>query len=156
MLLFAILAIPLAAGAISFAARNRRAMEAINLGAFAALFLMAAALAAQVLRAGTVSLWNGFLAADSLSALVVLLTAFVALVCSVYAVGYFREDERNHVFFSPGNVCVSAKFVLRGAYCVFGATDAAVRVGCRAGGAAWVLFQMISITLAIGPTTNRA
>jgi hypothetical protein len=31
MLLFAILAIPLAAGAMSFAARNRRVMEAINL-----------------------------------------------------------------------------------------------------------------------------
>jgi hydrogenase-4 component F len=98
MLLFAILSIPLVAGGMSFAARKRRAMEAINLGGFAALFLMAAALAAQVLRVGTVSLWSGFLAADSLSALVVLLTAFVALACSVYAVGYFREDERNHVF----------------------------------------------------------
>jgi len=98
MLLFVILAIPLAAGATSFAARKRRAMEAINLAGFAALFLLAAALAAKILRAGSVQLWNGFLAADSLSALVVLLTAFVALACSVYAVGYFREDERNHVF----------------------------------------------------------
>src|SRR5579859_3968647 len=98
MLLFALLAIPLAAGALSFAARNRRAMEAINLAAFAVLFLLAADLAWQVLHTRSVQLWNGFLAADSLSALVVLLTAFVALVCSIYAVGYFREDERNHVF----------------------------------------------------------
>jgi hydrogenase-4 component F len=35
---------------------------------------------------------NGFLRADALSALVILLTALVALVCSVYAVGYFRRD----------------------------------------------------------------
>src|SRR5690242_6571348 len=97
MLVFAILAIPLAAGAVSFAARSRRAMEAINLAAFAVLFLLAMDLAGQVLRAGSVQLWNGFLAADSLSALVVLLTAFVALACSIYAVGYFRDDERNQV-----------------------------------------------------------
>jgi len=98
VLLFGILAVPVAAGALAFRARSRRAMEAINLIGFAALLLLAVALAAQVLRAGSVSIWNGFLAADSLSALVVLLTAFVALACSIYAVGYFRDDERNHVF----------------------------------------------------------
>ena len=42
-----------------------------------------------------VSLWDGFLYADALSALVILLNASVALVCSVYAVGYLREDERS-------------------------------------------------------------
>jgi len=98
MVLFVILAIPLAAGALSFAARKRAAMEAINVGAFAVLFLFAVTLAAEVLRAGSISVWNGFLYADALSALVVVLTAFVALVCSIYAVGYFRHDEQNHVF----------------------------------------------------------
>jgi hydrogenase-4 component F len=73
-------------------------MEVVNLSAFGALFLLAVALVAQVLRTGSVSAWNGFLRADSLSALVVLLTAFVGLICSVYAVGYFRDDERNRVF----------------------------------------------------------
>jgi hydrogenase-4 component F len=97
MILVLILVVPLIASAASFAARRRAAMEAINLGAFAIVLALAAALVAQVLRAGSTSVWNGFLAADSLSALVVLLTAFVALVCSVYAVGYFRDDERNHV-----------------------------------------------------------
>jgi hydrogenase-4 component F len=33
--------------------------------------------------------------ADHRSALVIVLTASVALACSVYAVGYLREDERN-------------------------------------------------------------
>jgi len=98
MILLPILAIPFAAGALSFAARKRPAMEAINLGAFAMLLLLAVTLAAQVLREGSISMWNGFLYADSLSALIVLLTAFVALACSVYAVGYFRDDEQNRVF----------------------------------------------------------
>lgn len=98
MLLIAILAVPLAAAGLSLAARKRPAMEAVNLGAFAALFFLAVALVVQVLRTGSISAWNGFLRADSLSALVVLLTAFVGLICSVYAVGYFRDDERNRVF----------------------------------------------------------
>src|SRR5579863_8328910 len=98
MILILILAVPLAAGALSFAARKRSAMEAINLAAFALLLVLAVALAAQVLRTGSISAWNGFLRADSLSALVVLLTAFVGLICSVYAIGYFRDDERNRVF----------------------------------------------------------
>ena len=36
---------------------------------------------------------GGFLRADALSALVMALTAFVALACAIYAVGYFRRDE---------------------------------------------------------------
>ncbi|MGA7413701.1 MAG: proton-conducting transporter membrane subunit, partial [Bryobacteraceae bacterium] len=106
MILILILSVPLVAGALALMARKRAAMEVINLTAFAVLLALAAVLAAEVLRAGTVSAWNGFLAADALSALVVLLTAVVALACSVYAVGYFRDDERNHVFEAgaPGTV----------------------------------------------------
>ena len=37
---------------------------------------------------------GGFLRADALSALVIGLTAFVALACAIYAVGYFRRDLR--------------------------------------------------------------
>ena len=70
-------------------------MEAINLAAFGLTFLLSLAVAAEVLRSGAISLWDGFLYADSLSALVILLTASVALVCAVYAVGYLREDERS-------------------------------------------------------------
>ncbi len=55
-------------------------MEAINLTCSAATFVLALALGSQVLAGGPVSLWNGFLYADHLSALVILLTASVALV----------------------------------------------------------------------------
>src|SRR5260370_34953591 len=70
-------------------------MEGVNLAGFAVIFLLALALCAEVLRSGSVSVWDGFLYADSLSALVILLTASVALLCSVYAVGYLRDDERS-------------------------------------------------------------
>jgi hydrogenase-4 component F len=69
-------------------------METTNAAAFTLTFLLAGAVAAQVLRSGPLSLWDGFLYADALSALVILLNASVALVCSFYAVGYLREDER--------------------------------------------------------------
>lgn len=70
-------------------------MEAANVTAFAATFVVALVLAAQVLRDGTVQLLGGFLYADALSALTILLTSSVALLCAVYGVGYLREDERS-------------------------------------------------------------
>jgi hydrogenase-4 component F len=98
MILLWLLIVPLAAGPLAFFLRRRPLMEAVNLAAFAVLLCLAAALGVKVLRTGPVSLWNDFFYADALSALVVLLTSFVALVCSIYAVGYFRHDERNGIF----------------------------------------------------------
>ena len=111
MILLWLLIVPLAAGPLAFFLRRRPAMEAVNLVAFAIVLCLAAALGVQVLRSGPVSLWDGFFYADALSALIVLLTGFVALVCSIYAVGYFRHDERNGVFLEkqdvPGHACHS-------------------------------------------------
>ena len=98
MILFLLLIIPLAASPLTFFLRRRSAMEMVNLVAFAVLLCLAATLGIQVLRSGSVSLWNGFFCADALSALVVLLTSFVAFVCSIYAVGYFRHDETHGIF----------------------------------------------------------
>ena len=95
MLLIALLLIPTATAAASFFARRRQSMEAANLAGFAGVFLAAVILAAQVLAHGTVSMGNGFFYADSLSALVILLTASVALVCSNYSIGYLRDDQRS-------------------------------------------------------------
>jgi hydrogenase-4 component F len=98
MILLWLLIVPLVAGPLAFFLRRRSEREAVNLAAFAILLGLAAALGVRVLRSGPVSLWNGFFYADALSSLVVLLTSFVALICSIYAVGYFRHDERNGVF----------------------------------------------------------
>jgi hydrogenase-4 component F len=97
MILLGLLIVPLAAGPLAFFLRRRRMMEVVNLAAFAILLGLAAVLVAQVLRSGPVSLWDGFFYADALSALVVLLSAFVSLVCSIYAVGYFRHERRSGV-----------------------------------------------------------
>jgi hydrogenase-4 component F len=104
MILFWLLLVPLVAGPLAFFLRRRPAMEVVNLSAFAVVLCLAAALGRQVLRSGPVSLWDGFLYVDALSSLIVLLTAFVALVCSIYAVGYFRHDEQNTVFLKGEDV----------------------------------------------------
>src|SRR5579864_1941435 len=110
MILLFLLITPLAAALLSSLARKRPAMEAINLAGFAVTFVSAFLLAERVLHQGPVSLWDGFLYADHLSALVILLTASMALVCSVYAVGYIREDERSGALTAEGNgATVSAK-----------------------------------------------
>ena len=95
MLLVALLIVPLAAAGLAYFARTRVAMEAVNLAAFTVILVVALLLGRQVLASGPVALWDGFFYADELSALVILLTASMAMVCSVYAVGYMREDERS-------------------------------------------------------------
>lgn len=95
LLLIALLLIPVVTAAVSFFARRRRVMELVNLAGFAAVFLVAVALGAQVLDFKTVSMANGFFYADALSALVILLTASVALICAAYSIGYLRSDEQS-------------------------------------------------------------
>ena len=95
MLLIALLLVPIVTAALSYFARRRAAMELVNLVGFSAFFLLALALAAQVLAAGTVTLANGFFYADALSALVIVLTAGVSLLCATYAIGYLRDDQQS-------------------------------------------------------------
>lgn len=103
MLLVALLLVPIATSVASFSFRRRAAMEVVNVAGFVGVFLIALALAAQVLAAHTVSVWNGFFYADSLSALVILLTASVALACSTYSVGYLRDDQRSGALGDDGS-----------------------------------------------------
>ncbi|MGE5645815.1 MAG: proton-conducting transporter membrane subunit [Acidobacteriota bacterium] len=102
MILLALLAVPLTAGVLSWFAPSRKRMEAVHVSSAALVLVLATALAAQVLRDGTVTAFGGFLYADSLSALVIGLTAFIGLVSAVYAVGYLRQDERNGAFEHAG------------------------------------------------------
>jgi len=86
--------IPLCAGLLCLATNSRAAWERLNLGAFALVAGLAVRVAGEVAAQGPVTALGGFLRADALSALVLALTAFVSLVCAIYAVGYFRHDER--------------------------------------------------------------
>jgi hydrogenase-4 component F len=94
MILLLLLIVPLLAGVLCLTTRSPLWWERVNLAAFAGVAGLAALLGWDVLHEGTVLALNGFLRADALSALVIGLTAFVALVCSIYAVGYFRRDQR--------------------------------------------------------------
>jgi len=94
MALILLLLLPLLAGLLCLATRSRQSWERLNLIAFALLVPLALKVAADVLKGGTVSALGGFLRADALSALVIGLTVFVAMVCAIYAVGYFRADAR--------------------------------------------------------------
>ena len=94
MLLTLLVLLPLLAGLLCWRLRQPAVLERINLLAFAAGAVLAVWLAGEVLARGTVEAFGGFLRVDSLSALVVGLNAFVALACGLYAVGYFRQEQR--------------------------------------------------------------
>jgi hypothetical protein len=94
MLLTLLVLVPLLGGLVCWPLRERAVVERLNLLAFASVAVLAAWLGAEVLARGTVEAFGGFRRVDALSALVVCLTAFVALACSIYAAGYLREEER--------------------------------------------------------------
>ena len=93
MTLILLLLVPVLAALVCLAARSRALWERVNLGAFAIVAALAFKTAGDVIAHGTVSAVAGFLRADALSALVICVTAFISLLCSIYAVGYLRRDE---------------------------------------------------------------
>ncbi len=94
MSILALLAIPLIGSLLTAVMTSPRRMEIVYLLTAVESFLAALWVAAETLLHGKASWGNNFLYADSLSALLVLLTAFVYLVTGPYAVGYFRHDEK--------------------------------------------------------------
>src|SRR5438552_3602528 len=95
MLLILLLTTPLLAALLCLLTNSRAWWERLNLVAFAAVAALAVKLGSEVAALGSVSALDGFLRADALSALVIGLTAFVALSCAIYAVGYFRRDQED-------------------------------------------------------------
>src|ERR1035437_2063883 len=95
MVLTLLLLVPLLAGLLCFATRSRIWWERLNLLAFAVVAGLAVVLGLDIAalgERGAVTALHGSLRADALSAVVIGLTAFVALACAIYAVGYFRRD----------------------------------------------------------------
>lgn len=85
--------IPAAAALLCLFSNKRVWWERVNLFGFGAVALVAAKTCVDILARSEVRALGGFLRADALSGLVLGITAFVALVCAIYAVGYFRRDE---------------------------------------------------------------
>src|SRR5437667_5496210 len=95
MELMLLLAIPLLAGLLCLAIRSRLWWERVNVAAFALTMGLACIAGLETGGRGRISTSGGFLQADPLSALVIGIIAFVALVCAIYAVGYFRRELRD-------------------------------------------------------------
>jgi hydrogenase-4 component F len=85
---------PLAASALCWAVRRPRWAEGVSLVS-AALSLGWAVLAvATLLRAGHIEALGGWLYADALSGVTLLVIAFVGFTVALYSIGYLREDIR--------------------------------------------------------------
>ncbi len=91
-MLTSLLLIPLLAGLLCWLVKPRWLMELLNVVGFGATFGLGIALAARVLKRGTVTEWHSFLYADALSAWMVLLIALISLASAIYAIGYLRRD----------------------------------------------------------------
>ncbi len=146
MTILLLLLIPLLASTITMVLRSRRSMEFVYLLSAAGSFVTAILLAAEVLRGRPATWGDGFLYADHLSALVVVLTAFVYLAAAPYAIGYFRRDEEAQVFGDADNPTSMAK--LRKYYALtplFGACMFLVAVANNLG-VMWVAVEGTTLT----------
>ena len=94
-LLLATLAAPLVTAAAGALPGPRRPKEAVFLGGLATTFVLALATAGRFLAGQTPAAFGGVLRVDGLSALVLVLTAFVGLSAGLYAVGYLERNERS-------------------------------------------------------------
>ena len=95
MLLMLLVLVPLSAGLLCMATVSRAWWERLNLAAFAVVAGLSLHVGNEVLAHGPVSAFDGFLRVDALSALVIGLTGFVSLACSIYAVGFFKQDQQD-------------------------------------------------------------
>lgn len=92
MLAAAVLLLPIAGAVVCLVAPGRRAVEVAQAAALVATFAAAVGLAGQIVAAGPQHAWGRLLYADALSALIVLLGAFVAALCGFYSIGLFRNE----------------------------------------------------------------
>jgi hydrogenase-4 component F len=86
--------VPLGIGLLCGVIRAPRILEGLNLLGAAVLAGLGVVLVGAVLENNTVTALGGFLRADALSALIVLLTGFVFLAVTVYTIGFLRKERQ--------------------------------------------------------------
>jgi hydrogenase-4 component F len=93
-ILLATLVAPLATAGLGAVPGPRRPKQAVLLGGLATTFALALATADRYLAGETPAAFGEALRVDGLSALVLVLTAFVGVLAGLYAVGYLERNER--------------------------------------------------------------
>lgn len=94
MTLILLLLIPFLLSSICLVVPSRRWMELATIIGTALTLILAGLVASQVTRFGYASGLANWLYADALSAVTVLVIAFVSFTAALYSVGYLREDMR--------------------------------------------------------------
>jgi hydrogenase-4 component F len=84
---------PLATAALGVLRGPRKVTEAILVGGLGATFLLAVATAQRTLSGAVPAAFGEALRVDGLSALVLVLSAFVGLLAGAYSVGYLRRNQ---------------------------------------------------------------
>jgi hydrogenase-4 component F len=87
------LVVPLVTAAIGGIGGPRAFRESIMIGGLAVTFALSLAVAGQFLGGGIPAAFGDALRVDGLSALVLVLCAFVGLLSGIYGVGYLRRNE---------------------------------------------------------------
>ena len=91
------LAVPLLTAAIGAIGGPRRSNDVILIAGLAVTFGLSAATAREFLNGGVPAAFGDALRVDGLSALVLVLCAFVGLLSAAYGVGYMRRNEARRV-----------------------------------------------------------
>jgi hydrogenase-4 component F len=115
MALMVMLAIPLIAGLLCSLRLFRSIAWGVTVTSSWLAFGLAVYVSAKVIAGGEVVALPGWLAADGLSALVLILVSFVCALAAVYAGGYMRHDhdrERLWPFYANLNLLVFALLVV--------------------------------------------
>lgn len=97
MLLTALVLVPLFAAALCLLVSHRVWLEVVTTGAAFVTLGLALGVAARVMASGHLAGLGSWLYADALSALSVLIIAFVGLTAALYSVGYMRENMKEQV-----------------------------------------------------------
>src|SRR5579883_2378051 len=97
MLLTALVLVPLIAACLCLVLGRRAWLELVTVIAAAATLALAMLTAARVMAVGRLSGLGSWLSADALSALSLLIIAFVGTTAALYSVGYMRENMKEQV-----------------------------------------------------------
>jgi len=87
------LSVPLVTAAVGSLGGSRKLTETSVIGGLAVTFVLAMATARQFLQGGVPAAFGDALRVDGLSALVLVLCAFVGLLSGAYGVGYLRRND---------------------------------------------------------------